>query len=203
MGAGGIADAWDPYVKRYRAGEWRDRIFRDIILADARRQRSKPTILDIGCGDGFDGSVPLQRSIAEAAGCYIGIEPDPEILLGDYFTETHRCLFEQAPLAAGSVDVAYAVMVLEHLPHPQAFWDKLHEVLSDGGVFWGLTVDARHRFAWLSLWSGRLKLKDRYLDLILGPAQSKTATRIIPRTIVPIRPARSLDAPGRSGHASA
>src|SRR5215467_5012981 len=98
---------WTPYLERYRAGEWRDRIFRDMILADARRLRPKPTILDIGCGAGFDGSVPLQRSIAEQAGCYVGVEPDPEILLGDYFTETHRCCFEKAPLAVGSVDVAY------------------------------------------------------------------------------------------------
>jgi len=163
-----IADEWAPYLERYRAGEWRDRIFRDMILADARRVKPKPKILDIGCGDGFDGSVPLQRSIAEVAGSYIGIEPDPRIPLGDYFTETHRCFFEQAPLAAGSVDLAYAVMVLEHLPRPQAFWDKLHDILADGGVFWGLTVDARHLFARLSLWADWLRVKDFYLDHVLG-----------------------------------
>jgi hypothetical protein len=31
------ADLWAPYLERYRAGEWRDRIFHDVILADARR----------------------------------------------------------------------------------------------------------------------------------------------------------------------
>lgn len=170
MSAVDTADLWAPYLERYRAGEWRDRIFRDMILADARRLGPNPTILDIGCGDGFDGDVPLQRSIAEAAGRYIGIEPDPEIPLGDYFTETHRCSFEQAPLPAGSVDVAYTVMVLEHLPRPQAFWDRLHEVVADGGVFWGLTVDSRHLFSRLSLWAGRLGIKKLYLDLVLGRA---------------------------------
>jgi len=64
-----------------RADEWRYCIFRDMILADARRLRPKPTILDIGCGAGFDGGVPLQRSIADVVGCNIGVEADPEILV--------------------------------------------------------------------------------------------------------------------------
>jgi len=162
------AETWTPYITRYRSGEWRDRIFRDMVLADARRLGPSPTILDIGCGEGLDGSVLLQRSVAEAAGRFIGIEPDPAVTLGDHFTESHRCPFEAAPLAAGSIDLAYSVMVLEHLPTPQAFWDKLFEVLADGGVFWGLTVDARHFFSGLSLWADRLRIKNFYMDLVLG-----------------------------------
>ena len=161
-------DAWAPYIARYRSGEWRDRIFLDMVLADARRLGPSPTILDIGCGEGLDGDLPLQRKVAEAAGRFIGIEPDPSVALGDHFTETHRCQFEQAPLAAASIDLAYAVMVLEHLPRPQAFWDNLFEVLVDGGVFWGLTVEARHLFSRLSLWADRLKIKNLYMDLVLG-----------------------------------
>jgi SAM-dependent methyltransferase len=164
------AATWAPYITRYRSGEWRDRIFRDMILADAQRLGPGPTLLDIGCGEGLDGSVPLQRSLAEAAGRFLGIEPDPAVTLGDYFTETHRCSFEEAPLAAGSIDLAYAVMVLEHLPRPRVFWDKLFEVLTEGGVFWGLTVDARHLFARLSLWADRLRIKNVYMDLLLGRA---------------------------------
>jgi SAM-dependent methyltransferase len=162
-------DPWAVYLERYRAGEWRDQIFHDLILADARRLGPRPVILDIGCGDGFDVDVPLQRSIAQAAGRFIGVEPDPAVSLGDYFTETHRCLFQDARLAAESVDVAYAVMVLEHLPDPAVFWDKLHQVLADGGVFWGLTIDARHLFSRLSLWGDRLRIKNFYLDRVIGP----------------------------------
>jgi 2-polyprenyl-3-methyl-5-hydroxy-6-metoxy-1,4-benzoquinol methylase len=142
---------WATFIARYRAGEWRDRIFHDMVMADARRQGPNPTILDIGCGEGLDGDIPLQRSLAAIAGRFIGIEPDPAVSLGDHFTESHCCLLENSPLETGSVDVAYTVMVLEHLPHPQAFWDKLHQVLGDGGVFWGMTVDARHLFCQLSL----------------------------------------------------
>jgi SAM-dependent methyltransferase len=173
-------DPWAVYLERYRAGEWRDRIFRDMILADARRLSPKPTILDIGCGDGFDGDVPLQRSLAQASARFIGVEPDPAVPLGDYFTETHPCPFEQANLAAGSIDVAYAVMVLEHLDHPQGFWDKLHEVLAVGGVFWGLTIDARHPFSRLSLWADRLRIKNFYLDSALGTAPDKARYKNYP-----------------------
>jgi SAM-dependent methyltransferase len=164
------SEAWAPYIARYRSGEWRDRIFRDLVLSDAERLRPKPTILDIGCGEGLDGSVQLQRSVADAAGRLIGIEPDKAVALADHFAEVHRCTLEEAPLAAGSIDLAYAVMVLEHLSRPQPFWDKLFEVLAEGGVFWGLTVDARHLFSHLSLWADHLRIKNLYLDLVLGQA---------------------------------
>jgi SAM-dependent methyltransferase len=163
-----IDDRWASYRARYSSGEWRSPLFRDMILDDVHRSGTRPTILDIGCGDGLDGEITLQRTIAQAAGRFIGIEPDRKVILGDHFSETHRCLFEDAPIPPGSVDLAYAIMVLEHLPSPQLFWDKLHEVLADGGVFWGLTVDARHLFSRLSLWSGRLRIKNSYLDFMLG-----------------------------------
>jgi SAM-dependent methyltransferase len=162
------APDWAPYLARYRAGEWRDRIFRDLILADAAALGRRPTLLDIGCGAGLDGDVPLQRSLAAAAARYIGVEPDPGITPGDYFDEVHRCPFEAAELPEGSVDIAFAVMVLEHLEHPQPFWDRLHAVLAEGGLFWALTVDARHLFGRLSLGMGRLGLTDLYLDALYG-----------------------------------
>jgi hypothetical protein len=59
-------------------------------------------------------------------------------------------------------------MVLEHLAQPRHFWDKLFEVLRRGGVFWGLTMDARHWFCHASLWAGRLRLKDWYLSALRG-----------------------------------
>jgi SAM-dependent methyltransferase len=159
---------WAPYVRRYRDGEWRDRIFRDLVAEDARKMGEAPTILDIGCGRGLDGNVELQRSLADLAGRYIGIEPDPDVPLADHFGEAHRALFEEAPIGAGSVDVAFAVMVLEHLPSPGAFWEKLRATLRPGGVFWAMTVDGRHPFALASRWADRMHLKTRYLNLLRG-----------------------------------
>ena len=161
-------ETFESYLSRYRAGEWRDRIFLDMILADASRREGQPTILDIGCGHGFDGNVALQREVADSAGQFIGIEPDAAIQPGNYFHRIHTNYFEDAPLESNSIDIAYAVMVLEHLKRPQLFWDKLHDVLRPGGIFWGLTVDKRHWFCALSKSLDQLRLKELYLNLLLG-----------------------------------
>jgi SAM-dependent methyltransferase len=165
---GGPLDSWKTYLDRYRHGECRDRIFHDLVLEDARRLGKGLTFLDIGCGRGFDGDVPLQQAVARAAGRYIGIEPDVTVAPGAYFTEVHRCLFEDAPLPPNSADVAFAIMVLEHLERPERFWDRLWAVLREGGVFWALTVDARHWFCQASRWADRLRIKDYYLNALFG-----------------------------------
>ena len=159
---------WAPYVDRFKHGEWRAPIFRDLILDDARRLQRKPTILDIGCGRGFDHDIRLQKSIAAVAERYIGIEPDKDIPIEPFFTAVHRCFFEEAPIAAASIDLAFAVMVLEHIATPQAFLNKLAHVLADGGVFWGFTMDARHYFTRASLLAEGLGIKDGYLNLLRG-----------------------------------
>jgi SAM-dependent methyltransferase len=162
------ASAWRSYIDRYRAGEWRDRIFRDMIVGDIARLGPAPVVLDIGCGKGFDGDIPLQRSIGEVAGSFIGIEPDPQVAVGDYFTTVYSCSFEEAPLESGSITVAYSIMVLEHLREPARFWQKLYSLLAPNGVFWGMTVDARHWVCRGSRWLERLALKDIYLDMLHG-----------------------------------
>lgn len=159
---------WNAYLERYRSGLWRAPIFRDLVLADVQRFEERCRVLDIGCGRGFDDDLTLQKSIASASSAYIGVEPDREIPLGCCFTESHCCLFEDAPIPPDSVDVAFAVMVLEHIPSPQTFWSKLFEVLRPGGVFWGFTMDARHWFCTISNWAGRLRVKDFYLDRVHG-----------------------------------
>jgi SAM-dependent methyltransferase len=154
--------------QRYQEGVCRDRIIHDLILADAARFAKPLTMVDIGCGKGFDTDIPLQQSLVGAATHYIGIEPDHLVVPGPYLNDVRRCLFEQADLPPTSVHVAFAIMVLEHVADPQPFWDKLYEVLVPGGVFWALTVDARHWFCRASLWSQRLRLKEWYLAWLLG-----------------------------------
>jgi SAM-dependent methyltransferase len=144
-----------------------------LILEDlaALGPDARPTVLDIGCGQGLKGVTQWQALIALQASCMIGIEPDlqkqPDPAFG-VFDQVHACPFEQAPLPVASIDLAYAVMVLEHVSRPQAFFDQLAAVLRPGGVFWGFTVDGRHYFAWLSWLMGKLRIKDRYLDRVRG-----------------------------------
>lgn len=162
---------WRPYLQRYTQGEWRAPIFRDMILADVmklEKKKGKLSLLDIGCGRGFDNDAALQRSLSQVSGEYIGVEPNSEIELGNIFSRTFRCLFEDAEIEPDSIDIAFAVMVLEHFEKPQLFWDKVHRVLKDGGVFWGFTVDARHWFVFASLVAERLHIKDWYLDRLHG-----------------------------------
>ncbi len=162
------SDSWSSYTSRYRHGEWRAPIFRDMILADARTLGDDLTFLDIGCGQGFDGSLPMQISLAETSGRYIGIEPDPNVSPGSHVDDVHCCTLEDAPLEAGSIDLAFAVMVLEHIQNPESFWRKLHKCLAEGGIFWGFTMDARHIFCTVSRWSEALGAKNMYLNVLRG-----------------------------------
>jgi SAM-dependent methyltransferase len=161
------------YEERFRAGGWRAPLFRDMVLADIHAAGPNATVLDIGCGRGFDGDAGLQQSLAAAAGRYIGVEPDTAVPVSASCAEVHRSFLEEAPIAPGSVDVAFAVMVLEHVPEPRRFWNKLREVLAPGGVFWGFTMDGRHRFCRASRLAERLKIKDIYLRFLRGERGSE------------------------------
>lgn len=165
-----VEDRLQPYLFRFREGEWRAPIFRDMVLDEMRAlgRANSLAILDIGCGRGFDDEIALQTTIAAEARFYVGVEPDSEIPLNPVFSEVHRTFLESAPIPPESVDVAFAVMVLEHLRDPQPFWDRLFEVLKVGGVFFGFTIDARHWFAKASRIAEALRLKDWYLDRLHG-----------------------------------
>lgn len=154
---------WDDLLRRWRHGAHRASFFRDMIVTDVRRFHPKPVLLDIGCGRGFDGETGLQQSLAEVAGRYVGIEPDASVRLSGCFTEVHRCTLEDAPLAAASIDLAFAVFVIEHLRCPRKFFDQLFKVLAPGGVFWGFTIDLRHVFALFSLVADGLGVKGSLL----------------------------------------
>lgn len=167
---------WAPFLQRYADGEWRAPIFRDMILSDAlklAKKRKDLSFLDIGCGGGFDSDPKIQQSIVQAAANYIGIEPDEDIKLSDIFSSVHRCFFDDAPIKSDSIDIAFSVMVLEHLENPEVFWRKIHHILRPGGVFWGFTVEARHWFVWASLLTERLHIKDIYLNMLHGKRGEK------------------------------
>lgn len=154
--------------QRYTAGEYRSRVFADVILRELAALGPNCTVLDIGCGGGFDGDLPLQRRIADAAGRFVGIEPAGDVTPASCFHEVHRALLEEAPIAPGSIDLAYAVMVAEHVAAPAAFMASLARVLRKGGVFWAFTIDARHWSAWASMFLERTRLKSLYMNAVLG-----------------------------------
>jgi SAM-dependent methyltransferase len=167
----GESEAWKHWLARLDTPEWRTPIFFEIVSTEInahRRAATRPTVLDIGCGLGFDGEVRFQEALAAQAGRFIGIEPDPAIDPPQVFSEVHRTTLENAPIAPGSVDVAYAVMVMEHVAEPASFWSRLYDVLAPGGVFVAFSVNGAHWFAPLTRLMTFTKLKPIYLNLIHG-----------------------------------
>jgi 2-polyprenyl-3-methyl-5-hydroxy-6-metoxy-1,4-benzoquinol methylase len=155
-------------LKQYRQGKWRSPLFADLVLYDLKTFAGNARVLDIGCGNGFDNSEKLQRVLACESHSLCGIEPDTSIQRLEYFNQIYNCSFEDAPLSESSIDVAYAVFVLEHLKHPKLFWDKLRYILNPGGVFWGFTMDRRHYFTWASTLLETVRVKDAYLRFVQG-----------------------------------
>lgn len=164
-------DKWKIYTDRFFFGEWRATIFHDLILKDIeclKQKKNDMSLLDIGCGGGFDNDPLLQRSLSQAAVKYVGIEPNLQIPLQNIFTKVYQSSFEDSAIEAGSIDIAFSVMVLEHIRKPDVFWKKIHFVLKNGGVFWGFTMDARHPFAIFSNIMEKIHIKDWYLTSLHG-----------------------------------
>lgn len=159
---------WQSFLDRYRSGEWRAKIFRDLVLQDIKTLGTSARAMDIGCGQGFDNCIKLQSSLAQAAGAYVGVEPDSAVDVGPHVQQLHRSFFEDAPHPDNSIDVAFCVMVLEHIQEPARFWNKLLQILAPGGVFWGFTMDARHPFRKFSMGMQHARIKDIYLRLLKG-----------------------------------
>ena len=154
---------------RYRTRDRRSEVFRDLVLRDVKKfPPGSATVLDIGCGRGFDGDAVAQRAIASRTSQFIGIEPDTKTVCQSVFSTLHRCTFEEAPVDRNSIHVAYSLFVLEHIETPWLFWEKLYDCLVPGGVFWGFTVDARHPFAFASTLLAVLRVKDVYLNWLHG-----------------------------------
>jgi SAM-dependent methyltransferase len=154
--------------ERYRRGEWRAKIFRDLVIDEIKSASGSRNVLDIGCGHGFDDDEQLQDEVAEVAGKFIGIEPDQNMEISRRFACCYRVPLEHAAIERDSIDVAYAVMVLEHLRSPDHFFTAIHRVLRPGGVFWGFTVDRRHYFSAASSLLEILKMKELYFRFVRG-----------------------------------
>ena len=68
---------WATFVSRFRSGEWRTPIFYDMVMTDlgSSERIGNATVVDVGCGKGFDCDPTYQRRLGQAAAMFIGIEP--------------------------------------------------------------------------------------------------------------------------------
>jgi len=165
-----VGDAWSTWLARLNRGEWRTPIFFEIVSKEIRDRSGtrRPTVMDVGCGRGFDGEVRFQEALSVQAGKFIGVEPDLTIDPPAVFSEVFRLPLEAAGIARGSVDVAYAIMVMEHVADPGAFWSRLYDLLAPGGVFVAFSVNGAHWCAPVTRFMSAVRLKSAYLSLLRG-----------------------------------
>lgn len=91
-------------------------------------RESKGILLDVGCG-----TKPYYDIFKENVCSYIGIEypfsSNPEIKKkADIFANGI-----ELPIKSNSIDIVLSTQVLEHLPHPEKFFEEVYRVLKKGG----------------------------------------------------------------------
>lgn len=134
-------------------------VYHDLI---AKSVEPGMTVLDVGCGRGLIASYPWQNH--EKIKLW-GIDPDPTAAENPHL-ESFTLLTDDPnwKIPSGSVDLAVARYVLEHVEDPIAFFRNLSRVLKPGGKFIFLTPNRWHPAMIASHWLP-YGLKQQILEL--------------------------------------
>lgn len=128
-------------------------------------------VLDIGAGRDRNGFDTLLRPRVKHL---VGIDPSEDILANPSVHERHQCSLEDfAQEEQRKFDVLLAVMVLEHISDPLAFFTACRYLLKPGGMFFAVTPNMWHYFGLLTKACARLNIEDWILDRLIG-AEQKT-----------------------------
>ncbi len=98
------------------------------------------TVLDIGCGRGKDNEDPcsFRRQLCDLRGAgrtVIGIDVDVAGATNPLINEFRRIENVDAwPIETGTIDLAVANSVVEHVAHPDKFFAEARRVMKPGGV---------------------------------------------------------------------
>lgn len=145
------------------------------LAIDECRRRAKPiAALDIGCGRGIGRRFEYVRAIREHVDEFWGIEPDAGVKPAEgIFDKFQTAILETATLPDNHFDLAYAYMVMEHVPDPRAFMQVTARILKPGGVFLFATPNARHYFTLIAKTAHTLKIDEVILRLVHGKAKKE------------------------------
>lgn len=111
----------------------RERLEARRVLKWAGGLRSDATILDVGCGDGFH--LDLLRRYGRDTWRVEGVEPDERAAAAARARGlvVHDSVLSEADIAPGSVDLAFLIQTIEHVPSPVQLLREIHDVLAPGG----------------------------------------------------------------------
>ena len=131
-----ISDAssrWAPYISRYRDRMAGPGTNRDIVAEDARKIGETRRSSEHGLRAQARRQ-PAAAGIARRTGGPLSSASSRTLRSPSPIARRNppHSLFEEATIEAESVHLAFAVMVLEHLPSPQGFWEKLRATLRQG-----------------------------------------------------------------------
>jgi SAM-dependent methyltransferase len=132
-----------PLTRAAHAALYRDRledheVFRRAIEAECT---ASSTVLDVGAGRGAPPAVNVKARVRKVIGVDVAAEIEHNPNLHDW----HVGSVGSMPfLQSGTVDVAFARYVAEHLEHPIEALAELRRVLRPGGRFIFITPNRRH-----------------------------------------------------------
>lgn len=165
-----MKDLFTEHEEKYNLNHTSERreFFTKLVI-DKARQYNRPTVLDIGCGDGIGRTGEFLQQIKAVSGKFMGIDPDKNIKPAEgIFEYFENALFEKSHIPDNSVDIAYSSMVMEHVVNPDEFFKKLYTVLKPGGCYLFLTVNGNHYFAWITKFIKGIGLEELVLKLTRG-----------------------------------
>jgi 2-polyprenyl-3-methyl-5-hydroxy-6-metoxy-1,4-benzoquinol methylase len=168
---GGIAPLrFDELAKSYNflhpAG--RVNLFVGTVLGEVQRRQRPVRALDIGCGHGIALDTAATMRIRESVDELWGIEPDPGVKQPAAITHFQNATMETAKIPPGSIDIAYSCLVMEHVVDPVPFMRAVHACLKPGGVYIGMTINARHYFARITRAIRAVRADEAILRLVRG-----------------------------------
>jgi len=151
-----VADDWDQMRLSYYDGRVIERMG-EVSGAD-----SGMTVADVGTGTGF-----VAAGISPLVGRVLAVDNSPAMLdvarrnlgeLGLANVELIEGDVGTLPLDSGSVDAAFANMVLHHAKDPAAMLREMARVVRPGGTV-AITDEVEHPFAWM---------REEHADVWLG-----------------------------------
>jgi SAM-dependent methyltransferase len=145
-------------------------LFVGMTLGEIASRPRPVRALDIGCGTGIALDVAAQQRIAANVEELWGVEPDPHIAAPPWFTNFQTAMMETAKLPESSIDIAYSCLVMEHVTKPREFMAAVYRCLKPGGVYFFMTINARHYFARITRTVRAVRL-DEFLLRVVRPKE--------------------------------